>query len=100
MLKKVPKFFKSFYFLTGFPVFLWMLFFAKNDIISTIQSANELNQKKEEKEYYLESTVEARESTERLQQSNEEKERMAREKYYMKKEGEDVFVIQQEESVK
>lgn len=97
MLKKVPKFFKSFYFLTGFPVLLWMLFFAKNDVISTIQSSFELQKKEEEKAYYLQSTIEARENTQKLHESNEEKEKMAREKYYMKKEGEEVFVIQKKE---
>lgn len=97
MLKKVPKFFKSFYFLTGFPVLLWMLFFAKNDVVSTLQNASKLKDKEEEKQYYLESTIEARESTEKLQQSNEEKERLAREKYYMKKEGEEVFVIEKKD---
>lgn len=90
---KLPKFTKNFYFLFSSFLLVWMLFIDANDITSQFQ----LNQKRKalesEKAYYLEKIEEVKMEREALMSNDELIERFAREKYLMKKETEDLFVI-------
>ncbi|MEL7005873.1 MAG: septum formation initiator family protein [Bacteroidota bacterium] len=94
---KLPKFTKNFYFVSVVFLLAWMLFIDANDITSQIQ----LNQKRQalenEKAYYLEKIEEVKSEREALMSNDELIERFAREKYLMKKESEDLFVIVNEE---
>ena len=75
-------------------VFLvWMTFFDRNDLITQYKQRSELWQIKQDKVYYLEEIQKNREMIEGLTTNSEQLERFAREKYLMKKDNEDVFVI-------
>ncbi|SIT91178.1 FtsB family cell division protein [Pontibacter indicus] len=93
MLQRIPKFFRSFYFITGMLFLVWMLFFDSNDFITQYRMSQELRNKEKDKEYYLEKMAEVQQDREELMGNPELLEKFAREKYLMKRPGEDVFIV-------
>jgi cell division protein DivIC len=96
MLNRIPKFFRNFYVLTGLVFFIWMLFLDSNDFISRVKLSTKLRSIENEKAYYEEKIKEVEKDREELFGDRESIEKFAREKYLMKKENEDVFVIVEE----
>lgn len=94
MLKKVPPFLRNFYFITGFSFLIWMIFIDSNDLITRYRLGTKLSTLQDEKEYYEEKIVEVEKDRKELMTNKELLEKFAREKYLMKKESEDVFIIQ------
>lgn len=77
-----------------FGVFVvWMLFFDQNNMIEQYKLRSQLNDLKEEKEYYLREMETAEREYHELFSNQESLEKFAREKYLMKRDGEDIFVI-------
>ncbi|MBX2900559.1 MAG: septum formation initiator family protein [Cyclobacteriaceae bacterium] len=95
MFKKLPPAFKNFYFVTGFLFLVWMLFLDSNDLISRFKMTAKVNSLKNEREFYLEKISEVEKDRTELLTNNELLEKFAREKYLMKKEKEDIFIVQQ-----
>lgn len=92
-LKKIPAFFKSFYFLGGFSFFVWLLIFDSNDLITQMRLSSKQKDLEETKAFYETKIQEVKADREALLNSQELLEKVAREKYLMKKAGEDVFVV-------
>ena len=97
MLKRLPPIFRNFYFVCGSLFFVWMLFLDSNDLISRFKMSAKLRSLENEKEYYLEKISEVEKDRQELLTNKELLEKFAREKYLMRKETEDVFIIQEEE---
>lgn len=95
MLKKVPPFFKNFYLMTGFCFLIWMMFLDSNDLISRFKMTAKVRSLENEKEFYLEKISEVEKDRQELMTNKELLEKFAREKYLMKKESEDIFIIQE-----
>ncbi|MBL4623643.1 MAG: septum formation initiator [Flavobacteriales bacterium] len=100
MLKKywdnVPSFLKNKYAITVIVFAFWMLFFDQHDFISQLHLQSELNQYEEDKEYYLKQIAKTEQDLNELLTNEENLEKFAREKYLMKKDNEEVFVIVEE----
>jgi cell division protein DivIC len=96
MLKRIPKVFRNFYVVTGLIFFVWMLFLDSNDFLSRFTLSAKLRQLENEKTYYEEKIKEVEADREELFGDKESIEKFAREKYLMKKENEDVFIIVEE----
>lgn len=96
ILNKIPPVFKSFYFLAAMFFLVWMLFFDSNDLITQIRLSSKLAELEEEKEFYENEIVEVKNDREALLNDRELLEKLAREKYLMKKENEDVFIVVEE----
>ncbi len=94
---KLPRFTRNFYFLFGASFLIWMLFIDTNDVFTQIKLRNKLRNLEDEKEYYLEKIDEVRAEREELLSNDELLEKFAREKYLMKKESEDLFIVVEEE---
>ncbi|MTI26960.1 FtsB family cell division protein [Fulvivirga kasyanovii] len=94
---KLPKFTKNFFFLFSFFFLIWMLFIDANDLVSQIKLKNQLETLEDEKSYYLQKIEEVKKDREELLSNDQLLEKFAREKYYMKKESEDLFVVVEEE---
>ncbi len=90
---KIPSFLKNKYAVTIGIFFVWMLFFDQNDIITQVKLKSELYKINKEKNYYQEQILETQEDLENLLNDNNKLEKFAREKYLMKKDNEDIFVI-------
>lgn len=95
MIKRIPPFFKNFYFIAGFSFLVWMTFLDSNDLISRFALRSKLKNLEQEKLYYQEKIEEVKEDRTELMTNNELLEKFAREKYLMKRESEDVFIIEE-----
>ncbi len=96
MFKKLPKAFRNFYIVTGLIFLAWMLFLDSNDFLSRYKLTSKLSSLEGEKEYYLEKITEVEKDREELMGTRELLEKFAREKYLMKKETEDIFIVVEE----
>jgi cell division protein DivIC len=97
MLKRLPPIFRNFYFVTGVCFLVWMLFLDSNDLISRFKLGSKLRNLNNEKEYYQAKIADVEKDREELMTNKELLEKFAREKYLMKKETEDIFIIQEED---
>lgn len=81
------------YFIAGIAFIIWMLFFDRNDLMSQYEYRSQLNKLQAEKEFYTRESAKAIKDLNELSTNREKLEKFAREKYLMKKENEDIFVI-------
>ncbi len=95
MLKKLPPIFRNFYFVTGVCFLVWMTFLDSNDLISRFTMGAKLRSLEREKKFYIEKITQVEKDREELMTNKELLEKFAREKYLMKKESEDVFIVQE-----
>ena len=93
LLDKVPNWLKNRYSITVLAFTVWMLFFDSNDAFMLYKLKSELNTISAEKEYFEERIEETRADLDNLLNDNEKLEKFAREKYLMKNDNEDIFVI-------
>lgn len=75
-----------------------MLFFDRNDLMSQYDYHTQVKKLEEEKEFYIKETEQVKKDLNELTTNREKLEKFAREKYLMKKENEDIYVIIQEKS--
>ncbi len=90
---QLPKFIKSFYFVATISFIVWMIFFDSNDFVTQYQMSKKLNDLEEDKEYYVQKITEVQKDRTELLSNPELLEKYAREKYYMKRPGEEVFIL-------
>jgi cell division protein FtsB len=93
MLKKLPPAFRNFYVVCGMLFLIWMTFLDANDLITRFRMSSKLGDLEAEKEYYTQKIIEVEKDRTELMTNKELLEKFAREKYLMRKESEDVFVI-------
>ena len=84
---------KNKYFLTTIGIIVWLLFFDKNDVFTQMDLMNKLGKLQAERDYYLAEIENNRNDIKELQTNKESLEKFAREKYLMKKDNEDVYVV-------
>jgi cell division protein FtsB len=97
MWERIPKFFRSFYFLVTAAFLTWMFFFDENDFIRQYQMSKKLSDLEEERDYYVSKIEEVEKDRKELMSNADLLEKFAREKYLMKKPTEDVFLVIPEE---
>ena len=93
MLHRIPKYARNFYFIAAALFLFWMLFLDSNDLISQLRLSRKINSLENEKEYYLKKFEEVQQEHDQLLSNTESLEKFAREKYLMKKDSEDLYVI-------
>lgn len=81
------------YFISLASIGVWVTFFDKDDLISQYKLRQKLNQLKTEQTYYLEEIKKAKNNINELRNNTTSLEKFAREKYLMKKDNEEIFVI-------
>jgi cell division protein FtsB len=99
-MKRLLDLFRNKYFLAIVAFTVWMLFFDKNDIIAQYEYSMQLRKLKQEKDFYSKETASVKKDLKELDSNLNTAEKFAREKYFMKKANEDVFVIVREEKEK
>ncbi|HTM90793.1 MAG TPA: septum formation initiator family protein [Flavisolibacter sp.] len=73
---------------------VWMLFFDRNDVFTQMERRSELNELRQSKQYFEKQIAENRSFSKDLQFNASAIEKYAREKYLMKRDNEDLFIIQ------
>lgn len=79
---------------------IWMCFFDQRDIFNTLDQKQKLNVLEAKKKYYETEITTAKENLNNLENSPSALEKFARERYLMKKDGEDIFIIDDSETIK
>jgi cell division protein DivIC len=97
MLKQLPPIFKNFYFITGVVFLVWMTFLDSNDLINRFKLSAKLRSLENEKEYYSEKIEAVEKDRQELMGTTKLLEKFAREKYLMKKQTEDIFIIEEKD---
>lgn len=92
-MKKIIPFLKNKYLLTIAGLTVWILFFDKNDLKTQIEFRKEVKQLEEERNYYAKENAEITKSLKELTTNPKTVEKFAREKYLMKRDNEDIFVL-------
>ncbi|MEX0315034.1 MAG: septum formation initiator family protein [Allomuricauda sp.] len=77
----------------------WMAFFDTNSLLIHLELRNEIKKLEKQKEFLQGEIDKDKEVLEKLSDKGE-LEKFAREKYYMKKENEEIFLIEYEDSLK
>jgi cell division protein DivIC len=95
LLSHIPSFVKNKYFLTVAGLLVWMFFFDRNDFPAQIERSQKLKELKTNTAYYDQKIAAAKAELEQRKTDPAAYERIAREKYYMKKDNEDLFIFEQ-----
>jgi len=93
MYQKIPTVFKNKYMLTLIVFLIWMLFFDAHNIVSRISGYSQLSEAKAKRKYYIKEIEANKKDMEELMTNQKTLEKFAREKYKMKKDDEDLFII-------
>jgi len=78
---------------------VWMLFFDTNSYLIHNELDSDINALEENAEFYQKEINQDKSFIKKMEDSNE-MEKFAREKYYLKKENEDIYIIEHEDSIK
>ena len=79
--------------------FVWMFFFDTNSCFIHQELNDDINKLENNKKVYQEEIKNEKVFIDKMKDSNEI-EKFAREKYYLKKEDEDIYIIEHEDSIK
>lgn len=93
ILEQLPAPLRNKYFVVLIFFFGWMIFFDKHDLLTQWRLQRSVNKLQEDIDYYNVKIEEAKQERYDLEIN---KEKFARERYYMKKTDEDVFIIVEE----
>ncbi|HTM98039.1 MAG TPA: septum formation initiator family protein [Pedobacter sp.] len=92
-MKRLLDLFKNKYFLAVVVFAVWMLFFDRNDMVSQYGYSSQVNKLQQEKDFYLTEIAAVKKDLSELDSNLNSIEKFAREKYFMKKDNEDGFII-------
>ena len=98
IIEKLPKPLRNKYLILLLLFIFWIVFLDDYNLINQKQMKDTVNELKVQKEFYM--TEIKNDSTElsKLKNDTEEQEKFAREKFLMKKENEDIFIIREREN--
>ncbi len=95
IFKNIPSWLKNKYSLTLLVFVVWLVFFDHNDLFMQMERTSELKQLEKGKDYYTEQIREMKKELLELDNDPASLEKVARERYLMKKDNEDVFIIEE-----
>jgi cell division protein DivIC len=94
LLGPIPSWLKNKYLLTGVGFLVWILFFDSRDFITShFRERAELSRLEKSKTYYEQQIAATKQQLDQMKTNPAVLERYAREKYLMKKDNEDLFLI-------
>ena len=92
-IKHIPAWLKNKYGLSLLAFTVWLVFFDHNDLFMQMERTGELKQLEKGRAYYTEQIEAMRKELSELDNDPASLEKAAREKYLMKRDNEDVFII-------
>ena len=92
-MPRFPKIFTNKYLITGIAFAVWMLFFDRNDLSLQLKRVQELNKLQENEKLMNDQIADTKHELRLLKTNPETLEKYAREKFMMKKENEDLFIV-------
>jgi cell division protein FtsB len=92
-MRRFLNLFRNKYFLVTAVFAVWMVFFDRNDLFSQYEYHQQVSKLKQERDFYQKENAKVHQDLSELTSNKEKLEKFAREKYLMKRDTEDVFVI-------
>lgn len=92
-ISKIPTPLRNRYSIAVLAVVGWVLLFDQNDAWTTIKNRRELGRMEEQKEWYSAEIQRTKEQLNEISSDKELLEKFARERYLMKRDNEDIFVL-------
>jgi cell division protein DivIC len=96
MLSRIPNWLKNKYMITIVVFVVWISFFDQNNFITQYDFIKELKSLEKDKAFFIEELNKTRQELNDLTTNPVTLEKFAREKYFMKKDNEEIFVFEQE----
>lgn len=93
LIEKIPPFFKNFYFLSSLFFLVWLAFVDSNDLFMQSELSGKQAELVKAKNFYEDKIMEVQNDKAALTNNPDLLEKMAREKYLMKKDNEDLFIV-------
>ena len=93
LLTYIPGFLKNKYFIAFAAFCVVILFLDKNDIFSQYKRHKELGELQQSKKYFISQITAERKDLEALESTPAAVEKVAREKYFMKRDNEEIFLV-------
>jgi cell division protein FtsB len=97
LFSRIPLILRNKYVLATAFFVIWMVFFDRNDVFTQLEWRRELHQIQESKQYFMDRIAEDKKFSNDLQFNASALEKYAREQYLMKRDNEDLFIIQSPE---
>ncbi|SDG43194.1 FtsB family cell division protein [Chitinophaga filiformis] len=94
---KVPAYMRNKYFVSAAAFLIWLAFIDSKNFISQYELQSEVNKLEAQKSFFQDEISKTRKEQQELLSSPEKLEKFAREKYLMKKDDEDLFIITEKE---
>ena len=91
--KKIPKYFRNKYFIAIVLFIIWILFFDNYNLIRQNRIKKDIKELEENKLFYTKEIKKDSIEFQDLLNNKEKREKFAREKFLMKKENEDIYII-------
>jgi len=95
LYQKLPATLRNKYLITFVVFLVWIFFIDKFDIITQIKMNKEFKQLKEQQEFYKSEVEKDSTIIYNLNNNPEEQERFARERFLMKKDNEDLYIVRE-----
>ncbi len=96
MLKKIPNWLRNKYSITIMVFVVWVAFFDQNNFFTQYDFIRELRSLEKDKAYFIEELKQTKQELNDLTTNPVTLEKFAREKYFMKKDNEEIFVFEEE----
>ena len=98
LLTHLPPWLKNKFFISTVAFIAWICFFDERDVFTMNKYRHELDGLQKSKRYYTEQIAKEKTELENLRYNPAALEKYAREKYYMKRDGEDLFLVPEKQS--
>jgi cell division protein DivIC len=99
-MKKAITIFTNKYLLAASFLVVWLLFFDDRDVFTQLKSTKQLKELKAKETYYKTEIEKNRTALADIQSSSAAIEKIAREQFKMKKDGEDLYLVEEQEKAK
>jgi len=99
-MKKIANIITNKYLVASVFFVVWMLFFDQRDYFQLKERQSELQKLETKKHYYVQEIEKAKKELQDLQNNPAALEKFAREHYLMKKDGEDIYIIEDSSDLK
>jgi len=99
LLTQLPAWLRNKFFLVFTAFTVWMLFFDERDVFTMRHHRQELRELQQSRKYYTDQINKEKTELENLKNNPATLEKYAREKYYMKRHNEDLFLVTEAETV-
>ncbi|MBV6485704.1 MAG: hypothetical protein KFKLKKLM_02293 [Flavobacteriales bacterium] len=96
MFSKIPNWLKNKYILTIVGFIVWLSFFDQNNFLTQYDFIKQLKSLEKDKAFFMEELNKTRQELNDLTTNPVTLEKFAREKYFMKKDNEEIFVFEAE----